>query len=145
MFGDGITVLHGAFSAYQKALKLKSKCGDGWQAVDATPQEVSSGGAAVLEARNQMGPASVKLVKANANPACAWSSLAIYGCFDNEFVISEGIVITDSTSILHTIAFQPIVPCVVRMLICTRITTNATLKYLCYISAALSKESFRLC
>lgn len=72
-----------------KALGLRSGCANGWQAVDATPQEVSSGGASVAKARNQMGPASVKLVKANVNPACAETSLAIFGCFDNEFVISE--------------------------------------------------------
>ena len=44
---------------------------DGWQAVDATPQEESAG-------RFQMGPASVNQVKQGASD-----------CYDTDFVIGE--------------------------------------------------------
>jgi hypothetical protein len=48
------------------ASKSKKGCANGWQAVDATPQENSIGGSGVAagEGHNQMGPASVALVKA---------------------------------------------------------------------------------
>jgi len=71
-----------------KAMSLKKNCADGWQAVDSTPQEESDGA-------YQMGPASIKLVKANKDAACDyWASKNIgnkkmFGCFDHEFVISE--------------------------------------------------------
>jgi len=53
--------------------------GDGWQVVDSTPQEASAGGNPYTDFPvMQMGPASLKHVKAN-----------IDGSYDNEFVISE--------------------------------------------------------
>jgi hypothetical protein len=68
-------------------------CADGWQAVDATPQESSMGGSGVTPgvAHYQMGPASIALVKANADPQCAAAGgdNELFGCWDNEFVISE--------------------------------------------------------
>ena len=51
---------------------IKQEHADGWQAVDATPQELSDG-------VNQMGPASVHLISGNKNERC----------FDNQFVNSE--------------------------------------------------------
>jgi hypothetical protein len=45
---------------------------DGWQALDATPQELSDG-------ENQMGPASVNLI----------ASAVDERCYDNQFVLSE--------------------------------------------------------
>ena len=51
---------------------IKQKHADGWQAVDATPQELSDN-------ENQMGPASVHLISAQKNERC----------FDNQFVNSE--------------------------------------------------------
>ena len=52
-----------------KLMKLAAKCGDGWQAVDATPQELSAGGSVLGTLPSyQMGPASVKLVKRNLHP-----------------------------------------------------------------------------
>ena len=66
-----------------------SSCANGWQAVDATPQETSIGGSGVSGAQYQMGPASVKLVKRNKNPVCDAQPNKEYGCFDHEFVISE--------------------------------------------------------
>ena len=82
-------------------LGLKANCANGWQAVDATPQEQSVGGASIgtdptadgdgnaAKLHYQMGPAPIKLVKANAHPVCTAASAAVYGCFDAEFVISE--------------------------------------------------------
>jgi len=66
-------------------------CGDGWQSVDATPQELSVGGRGVdsTSALYQMGPASVKLIKSNHDPACLEGGDNKFGCFDGEFVISE--------------------------------------------------------
>jgi len=73
--------------------KKSTGCADGWQAVDATPQESSIGGSGVApgEAHYQMGPASIALVKANADPQCAaeGGNNELFGCWDNEFVISE--------------------------------------------------------
>ena len=66
-----------------------SSCANGWQAVDATPQETSIGGSGVSGAQYQMGPASVKFVKRNKNPVCDAQPNKEYGCFDHEFVISE--------------------------------------------------------
>ena len=46
----------------------------GWQVVDATPQETTLGGSglpSLTEPVYQMGPASLALVKANADPDCA--------------------------------------------------------------------------
>ena len=53
-------------------------CANGWNAIDATPQEFSSGGSGITGAVYQMGPASVRLVKRNLDKL-----------YDNEFVISE--------------------------------------------------------
>jgi len=66
-------------------------CANGWQAVDATPQESSMGGSGVdpKQAHYQMGPASINFVKANVDPTCPFGNNTKYGCFDNEFVISE--------------------------------------------------------
>eukprot|EP00619_Florenciella_sp_RCC1007_P003965 CAMPEP_0205920300 /NCGR_PEP_ID=MMETSP1325-20131115/10981_1 /ASSEMBLY_ACC=CAM_ASM_000708 /TAXON_ID=236786 /ORGANISM="Florenciella sp., Strain RCC1007" /LENGTH=1353 /DNA_ID=CAMNT_0053287977 /DNA_START=80 /DNA_END=4141 /DNA_ORIENTATION=- len=71
-------------------LGQSSSCANGWQAVDATPQETSMGGSGVAadSAEYQMGPASVKLVKANIDETCRSQDVK-YGCFDSEFVISE--------------------------------------------------------
>ena len=69
--------------------RTSSTCANGWQAVDATPQEESAGGSGVDGAQYQMGPASVKLVKENRDPTCDAQQDPKYGCFDNEFVISE--------------------------------------------------------
>ena len=41
------------------------------------------------QAHYQMGPASINLVKANVDPTCPLGADSKYGCFDNEFVISE--------------------------------------------------------
>ncbi|EGB07359.1 hypothetical protein AURANDRAFT_5918, partial [Aureococcus anophagefferens] len=61
------------------ALSLRSSCANGWQAVDATPQEESAGGGfQPLEALYRMGPASVALVKRGYG-----------GDYDSEFVVSE--------------------------------------------------------
>ena len=75
-----------------KAMEIRSaSCANGWQAVDATPQELSAGGSGVPEEPvYQMGPASIKLVKANRDPVCKGGFTDTkFGCFDNEFVISE--------------------------------------------------------
>lgn len=74
----------------------------GWQAVDATPQELSVGGSGLATqqvAVYQMGPASLALVKANADPTCAaldadggvaaTARAAEHGCYDTQFVLSE--------------------------------------------------------
>ena len=68
----------------------------GWQAVDSTPQELSFGGNPSFEndqiAAFQMGPASVDMVKDNINiHSCdhAPANRKRFGCWDNEFVISE--------------------------------------------------------
>ena len=76
---------------FSKSASKNGKCADGWQAVDATPQEMSIGGSGVepTTPQYQMGPASIKLVKANADPVCTDGGNNLYGCFDNEFVISE--------------------------------------------------------
>ena len=66
-----------------------------WNAVDATPQEASYGGNPFLgsSAAYQMGPAQLSLVKNNDNTAECLFSLGSgferFGCFDQEFVISE--------------------------------------------------------
>eukprot|EP01084_Bolivina_argentea_P126837 224479_1 len=75
---------------------------DGWQAIDATPQEASYGGNPAVgnSAAFQMGPASVVMIKENQNPSVCQSRCfdqqcwaappqARFGCFDQEFVISE--------------------------------------------------------
>ena len=67
-------------------------CADGWQEVDATPQELSLGGDGGLPAgvpSYMMGPAPTKLVKRNLDPVCAQGGDPKYGCFDTQFVISE--------------------------------------------------------
>ena len=71
--------------------KSKKGCANGWQAVDATPQESSMGGSGVNpeEAHMQMGPASINLIKMNKDPICPLGNKEKYGCFDNEFVLSE--------------------------------------------------------
>eukprot|EP01084_Bolivina_argentea_P285238 489115_1 len=67
----------------------------GWQAIDATPQELSYGGNPALsdnEGAYQMGPAAIALIRENFNPhKCkdATSFQERFGCFDTEFVISE--------------------------------------------------------
>jgi len=70
-----------------------------WNAVDATPQEMSFGGNPALGSAGayQMGPAQLSMVKSNNNTdGCAQSLAAAgetdferFGCFDQEFVISE--------------------------------------------------------
>lgn len=71
-----------------KALKCKT-CSDGWQAVDATPQEPSSGGDSSLPTlAYMMGPASIKLLRSNRDPICRNQDIK-FGCFDSQFVISE--------------------------------------------------------
>jgi hypothetical protein len=52
-------------------------------------EKESGGGNSPTLLRYQMGPASVKLIKANMHPSCADATAAVYGCFDTEFVISE--------------------------------------------------------
>eukprot|EP01083_Nonionella_stella_P288103 980558_1 len=71
----------------------------GWQVIDATPQETSYGGNPAIspnEGAYQLGPASLELIKDNKNPhECIDASFpslpssSRFGCFDNEFVISE--------------------------------------------------------
>eukprot|EP01083_Nonionella_stella_P081254 223718_1 len=68
----------------------------GWQAIDATPQEQSYGGNPALGSDDvavyQMGPASLLLVRKNMNSnECKHAPVnhERFGCFDNEFVISE--------------------------------------------------------
>ena len=76
----------------------------GWQAVDATPQELSAGGSGLASQAKgvyQMGPASLALVRANSDPTCsARSALDVEGasdalrpeaggCYDAQFVLSE--------------------------------------------------------
>ena len=64
-------------------------CSDGWQAVDATPQEYSSGGDSSLTNEGYyMGPSSIKLIRNNQDPICR-SQSNTFGCYDNQFVISE--------------------------------------------------------
>ena len=49
----------------------RKKAANGWQAVDATPQELSRGGSGITPAGGavyQMGPASLKLLKRNTDP-----------------------------------------------------------------------------
>eukprot|EP00519_Triparma_laevis_P003883 CAMPEP_0182499912 /NCGR_PEP_ID=MMETSP1321-20130603/8017_1 /TAXON_ID=91990 /ORGANISM="Bolidomonas sp., Strain RCC1657" /LENGTH=1576 /DNA_ID=CAMNT_0024704163 /DNA_START=169 /DNA_END=4896 /DNA_ORIENTATION=- len=75
-----------------KSMGQRKGCADGWQAVDATPQETSKGGSGLDPdtAYYQMGPASIKLLLKNKDPICPlYNSDTIYGCFDNEFVLSE--------------------------------------------------------
>eukprot|EP00485_Elphidium_margaritaceum_P010903 CAMPEP_0202692530 /NCGR_PEP_ID=MMETSP1385-20130828/6885_1 /ASSEMBLY_ACC=CAM_ASM_000861 /TAXON_ID=933848 /ORGANISM="Elphidium margaritaceum" /LENGTH=1260 /DNA_ID=CAMNT_0049348073 /DNA_START=54 /DNA_END=3836 /DNA_ORIENTATION=- len=72
-----------------------------WNAVDATPQEYSYGGNPYLtdygHGYYQMGPAQLSMVKNNNNTdQCAESLASVnvsdaqrFGCFDQEFVISE--------------------------------------------------------
>lgn len=73
-----------------KMLGLRARCADGWQAVDATPQEHSAGGSVAGSLPvYQMGPASIKLIKANKHPHCYASTGKVYGCYDHEFVTSE--------------------------------------------------------
>ncbi len=76
-----------------------SKCADGWQAVDATPQELSVGGDKSLPPGGgyMMGPASLQMIKKNLDPICRNQSYK-YGCFDSQFVISE----TNANIILYT-------------------------------------------
>ena len=70
------------------ALQCKT-CSDGWQAVDATPQEISSGGDTSLPLTGYyMGPASLKLLRLNSDPICR-KQTSTYGCYDSQFVISE--------------------------------------------------------
>jgi len=73
------------------AMGQRKGCADGWQAVDATPQETSKGGSGLdpNTAYYQMGPASIKLLLKNKDPVCPYNSDTKYGCFDNEFVLSE--------------------------------------------------------
>ena len=77
------------------ALGLPATCANGWQAVDATPQESSAGGSVFgATPKYQMGPASLALIKLNLNPMCpdggpSAADDPAYGCFDNEFVIGE--------------------------------------------------------
>ena len=62
--------------------------GDGWQAIDATPQEFSAGGSGVgSEGVYQMGPASIALIKKNEDPR--GGTVGDPKGWDNEFVISE--------------------------------------------------------
>lgn len=86
------------------ALGMDVGCANGWQAVDATPQEGSYGGSG-LPVENgrpgggyQMGPAALKIIKANKHPTCQAqldsfpSDEAVarrFGCYDHEFVIGE--------------------------------------------------------
>ncbi|GMH59657.1 hypothetical protein TL16_g02874 [Triparma laevis f. inornata] len=75
-----------------KSMGQRKGCADGWQAVDATPQETSMGGSGVdpEKAHYQMGPASIKLLLKNKDPVCPfYNTTSHYGCFDNEFVLSE--------------------------------------------------------
>ena len=65
------------------------KGADGWQAVDATPQELSRGGSGISPPDAevyQMGPASLALLKQNADPRGAAPRREGW---DHEFVISE--------------------------------------------------------
>ena len=73
-------------------------CADGWQAVDGTPQELSNGGDSGLPENPSymMGPASIKVIKRNADPVCRNQS-AKYGCFDSQFVIGE----TNANILIH--------------------------------------------
>ena len=65
------------------------KQANGWQAVDATPQEASRGGSGITPADAyvyQMGPASLALLRQNADPRGAAPRREGW---DHEFVISE--------------------------------------------------------
>jgi hypothetical protein len=60
-------------------------------------------GTSTVLSQCQMGPASLKLVKANKHPVCEETQDTKYGCYDAEFVISEvnsnvNIWIEDATS-----------------------------------------------
>ena len=73
-----------------KAMGCK-RCADGWQALDATPQEFSLGGDPGLPSQpdEYMGPAAIRgVVRKNLDPVCR-SQTPQYGCFDSQFVISE--------------------------------------------------------
>ena len=66
-----------------KKLECKS-CANAWQAVDATPQEISFGGDSSLpvDGAYMMGPASLKMIKQNRDPKCR-NQTSEYGCFDS--------------------------------------------------------------
>jgi hypothetical protein len=93
---DSIWSFHVWNEMYMKRPMLNTKlscktCANGWQTLDATPQEYSRGGDAGLptEPAYMMGPAAVKgVVKKNLDPVCR-SQGGAYGCFDSQFVISE--------------------------------------------------------
>eukprot|EP00854_Cymbomonas_tetramitiformis_P021658 gene21658-26048_t len=85
---DSVWSFHVWNEVYMKRTELEN--GNGWQALDATPQEASAGGSGVgTEPVYQMGPASVRLLKRNEDPICTYNSDKKYGCWDNQFVISE--------------------------------------------------------
>ena len=73
-------------------------CANAWQAVDATPQEISF---VVIQAYQDgaymMGPASLKMIKQNRDPKCR-NQTSEYGCFDSQFVISE----TNANILIYT-------------------------------------------
>ena len=67
--------------------KLSGKT-KGWQAVDATPQELSRGGVGVPDAAQfQMGPASLAVARRNQDPR--GSAAKHFEGWDGEFLISE--------------------------------------------------------
>eukprot|EP01004_Peranema_trichophorum_P002614 NODE_165_length_3385_cov_86.489270_g143_i0.p1 GENE.NODE_165_length_3385_cov_86.489270_g143_i0~~NODE_165_length_3385_cov_86.489270_g143_i0.p1 ORF type:complete len:1080 (-),score=246.72 NODE_165_length_3385_cov_86.489270_g143_i0:146-3349(-) len=77
-------------------MKLAAGCADGWQAVDATPQEMSEGGSGVPngEGEYMMGPAPVRVVRENKHEVCRIDFLnreshPKVGCYDTNFVIAE--------------------------------------------------------
>eukprot|EP01013_Petalomonas_cantuscygni_P036443 TRINITY_DN6641_c0_g1_i1.p1 TRINITY_DN6641_c0_g1~~TRINITY_DN6641_c0_g1_i1.p1 ORF type:complete len:767 (+),score=-61.48 TRINITY_DN6641_c0_g1_i1:229-2301(+) len=77
-------------------MNLQAGCGDGWQVVDATPQELSEGGSGTPSGEGfyMAGPASVSLVKLNKVHTCEIKELGReshprVGCFDQNFVIAE--------------------------------------------------------
>ena len=78
-------------------------CANGWQAVDATPQEISFGGDSSLPMYGayMMGPASLKMIKHNRDPVCR-NQTSKYGCFDSQFVVSE----TNANILMYTKEFQ---------------------------------------
>eukprot|EP00946_MAST-07B_sp_MAST-7B-sp1_P005337 g5337.t1 len=93
---DSIWSFHVWNEMYMKRPLLNAQlacktCANGWQTLDATPQEFSQGGDSGLptEPAYMLGPAAVRgVVKKNLDPKCRSQSGA-YGCFDSQFVISE--------------------------------------------------------
>ena len=78
-------------------------CANGWQAVDATPQEISFGGDSSLPTYGayMMGPASLKMIKHNRDPVCR-NQTSKYGCFDSQFAVGE----TNANILMYTKDFQ---------------------------------------